>query len=330
MKISITKMTVAISAMMLSILICTSAYASDYKPMIRYDRVWEAVCSYHQGPEPFDLLKCMKFTGTEEIQGKTYHRLATFKKYVGKYDSKLDGLVVKEVYEDIDEHEGYMREEEGVVYTLVFDNGKYRFDDWWNFRYVGEQYIPGQVDGEGEISEYAIYDFNHKEGEVYNGLTMYNDIVHPEEGKAWIKMNLAETVDFEVAETSTAIIDGEECREIGVRAIYTEGRYHWVDKFIEGIGATLNGCLNFHWFAWDSNLAVTHNFINRVYNYEGDIIYTLNYPKNLIFDEVSVDGLKDTQSSSSQMYDMLGRRIYYPAPGQIYIRDGKKHVAGLD
>lgn len=54
------------------------------------------------------IVKYMKFDGTEEINGKTYHRIVTFRKAImeRKYDPVFD------TYEYIDglcEIEGYMR-----------------------------------------------------------------------------------------------------------------------------------------------------------------------------------------------------------------------------
>ncbi len=64
--------------LMLLISLSVSSYADEYKSMIRYDRVWE--CLNLEGMYKNMYIKCMKFDGTEEIQGKTYHRLVTFKK----------------------------------------------------------------------------------------------------------------------------------------------------------------------------------------------------------------------------------------------------------
>ena len=32
-------------------------------------------------------------------------------------------------------------------------------------------------------------------------------------------------------------------------------------------------------------------------------------------------------AEDAPLYDILGRRIANPAPGQLYIQDGKKHIA---
>ncbi len=86
------------------------SYGSDYKPIIRYDRVWENKSRYYNDQ---GLIRCVRFDGPEEINGKTYHRVVTFKK--SHWES---GDIQAYVTEDCYELDGYLSEEGGVVYAL--------------------------------------------------------------------------------------------------------------------------------------------------------------------------------------------------------------------
>lgn len=72
--------------LILTILATLDAYAIDYIPIIREDRVWEYVYSEGINLPTFDVkgevgrqIFRMRFDGTEEHNGHVYHRL----KYTG-------------------------------------------------------------------------------------------------------------------------------------------------------------------------------------------------------------------------------------------------------
>ena len=60
-----------------------SASADEYKSMIRYDRVWEHISIRWNDKHVYYV----RFDGTEEINGKTYHRLISFRKAAFDYDA---------------------------------------------------------------------------------------------------------------------------------------------------------------------------------------------------------------------------------------------------
>ena len=76
------------------------------------------------------------------------------------------------------------------------------------------------------------------------------------------------------------------------------------------------------------------NSINRVFDMDGNVIFKcldgcqyedLQYgPFSATDGVVSITGQTDTDAP---LYDILGRRIANPAPGQLYIQGGKKHIA---
>ena len=260
-----------------------SASAEEYKSMIRYDRVWE--CGNLEGSSKDEYVKCMRFDGTEEINGKTYHRIVTFKKTLWRYYGQYDES------EDVYDIEGFMREENGVVYTLRSD---------------------GQ--------EALIYDFNHKEGESYQGTTFVTDSPR--------------TYQFNVISDHTAEIDGEECKvfQVAVSDSWGMGPTH---TFIEGIGAAEYGCLNYHEFYDQPTGMWMRNVLSRVFDMDGNVIFRALSAGDR-YDELEYGPFSGTNEvftvapqpkANDALYDMVGRRISKPVPGQLYIQDGKKHIA---
>ncbi len=235
----------------ISILVTNIVSAADYKPMIRYDRVWENFSYNYEG----DLVKCVKFDGTEEIGGKTYHKLIAFKNTVRKYDSTL-GRYVFSTPEDVYKPEGYMREEDGIVYTLVRENDKYS---------IGALYTcPDDLEEGDIITEKVIYNFNVSAGDVFN---MYSFI-----------MRNGLPNQFKVFSTELVDIAGEECKKIDFGPGFSgiDGDMHFYNQYsmIEGIGASYYGCLNYTEFIGQPTKIWYYNYIIRVFDMAGNVIYS--------------------------------------------------------
>ena len=279
------------------------ANAEEYKSMIRYDRVWECLNLEGVGLYKQLYIKCMRFDGVEEINGKTYHRIVTFRK-----STKLGEAY--DIQDDVFEHEGFLREDNGVVYTLI--------DEY------GERYIPSMeapVQNTDDLTEVILYDFNRKVGEEYEGWTSI--------------LFDADKCLFRVISESTIDIDGETCRSIEIASIDPyEGNLMPSHTFIEGIGASEYGCLNYHEYSAMRTGMWCRNSINRVFDMDGNVIFKcldgcqyedLQYgPFSATNGVVSIPGHTDTDAP---LYDILGRRIANPAPGHLYIQRGKKHIA---
>ena len=276
-----------------------SASAEEYKSMIRYDRVWE--CLNLEGSYNQMFIKCMKFDGTEEINGKTYHRLVTFK----KSNSSGGGYNIQD---DVFKHEGFLREDNGVIYTLM--------DEY------GGRYIPSEEVSDlntDNITEIALYDFNRKAGDVYEAWTFIT-------GSACKSQ-------FKVISENMIEINGEMCRSLEVSSIDQYTGYPMpAHTFIEGIGAGEYGCLNYHEYNDQPTGMWCCNSINRVFDLDGNVIF-----KSLdgsMFGDLQygsfVSGVEAANNApvvNAPIYDILGRRITAPAPGQLYIQGGKKHIA---
>lgn len=288
-----------------------SASAGEYQSMIRYDRVWEHIYIHWNDTRAYHV----RFAGTEEINGKTYHRLEAFReiRYTYDYDTKPKILSVNNDYY---EHEGYLREEDGKVYTLV------AIDDT-NPDYSNVVvYTPDIPDPDSyRIEERVLYDFTCKEGESYTGL-------HIDGG--W-----GQEMDYKIMTIEPVEIEGVDHRLLR-GAIYDDWLEAWVDfvdqPIVEGIGIAGNGCLTTINFYHMPTCPCMNHIFNRVLSMDGKVIYRaaedcVEIPVN---DFLGVDGISeitDQPEKDAPIYDILGRRIAKPAPGQLYIQGGKKHIA---
>ena len=289
-----------------------SLSAEEYKSMIRYDRVWECLNLEGEAPYLQTYIKCMKFDGTEDINGKTYHRLVTFKKSI----KSGEGYVVQD---DVLEHEGYLREENGIVYTLVEGDGSSyspNIGEWFGGRYVPH----ANSQSTNGVNEYILYNFNVEEDGYYDGMTYVCDY--------------AKMCKFIIISENSVEIDGESCRSIEVASIdpYDVGLMP-SHTYIEGIGAGEYGCLTHHEYDDQRTGMWMRNYINRVFDMEGNVIFSCL--DGCLYEDLqygsfsATDGVKAVEASTetaTSIYDVLGRRITDPAPGQLYIRNGKKFI----
>ena len=291
-----------------------SAIASeaDYKPMIRYDRVWECVDLYDGS---FNMFRYLRFDGTEEINGKTWHRIVSFRTALQKYYSDTGTFTYDYDY-DIYENEGYLREEDGLVYTLV----EISEDSYGNVH--GERYISGRPSPDpdyivrSEISEAVIYNFNCEVGNTYDGIS-------------FITGTLQDT-NFKVLSENTVMIDGEECRRIEVLPSefiewYPEASGYPV---IEGIGAVDTGCLNYTELIDHPTKRWYYHYFNRLLDMDGRILYdsdtfsnsapewggfnsvgSLNEGSRMLARDGMVSFGEDGHRNGITVYDMNGRTV---------------------
>ncbi|MDE6379441.1 MAG: hypothetical protein K2L11_03140 [Muribaculaceae bacterium] len=280
-----------------------SASAEEYKSMIRYDRVWEHLSVHWDDKTAFYT----KFDGAEEINGKTYHRLVSFRKATYDYDKDGQCYII-DVDENYYRHEGYLREEEGKVYTLI-SNVVYSDD-----RYFGHLYIPSGGEAHpSDLEEKLLYDFTCKEGDTYVGLHVFAE---------------TEEMVFKVRAVESVEIDGESHRLM----LVSPEDYDYIElPIVEGIGLDSEyGCLTTINFLYIPTCPCTDHIFNRVLSIDGKVLYPRedNRDRIPVADFLGVDNVIDnTKDKNASIYDMLGRRISSPASGQLYIRDGRKYVA---
>ena len=283
-----------------------SAKAEEYKSMIRYDRVWEHLYIHWGDRRAYYV----RFGGTEEINGKTYHSLEAFREV--RYEEKDGKPYVVSVNDDYYDHEGYLREEYGKVYTLVVkhvqDNG---FEDL-------QLYTPDfSYPDSSIIEEKLLYDFTCKEGESYGGMQ--------------IEVGFGGEVDYKVNSIEHLDIDGEDYRVLRVAPydVWNNEWHEYTEPIVEGIGIASYGCLTTINFLHLPTCPCYHHVFNRVLSTDGRVLYRtadmcVEVPLN---DFMGVEGIVEQPASDAPLYDILGRRISAPAPGQLYIQDGKKHIA---
>lgn len=289
-----------------------SSYAEEYKSMIRYDRVWENKSQYSNDR---GLIRCMKFDGPEEINGKTYHRVVTFKKSHWE-----NGDINAYVTEDCYEHEGYLREENGVVYALVYETC-----DFFGKPCLGGTQFPAS-DEPLSYEEHVLYDMTLNEGEYY---TAFTDLTE----------NGSNLDTFKVLHTSIIDINGDECKIMYVctadeEKIADDMPYSWFHAIVEGIGILDSGSLNYVSIEGHKNTGMWYRkCFERIFDMEGNVLYCgpgYDDRLNALTYGSFVSEVKTVNTAKTEndvIYDILGRRIFQPAPGQLYIQSGKKHIA---
>ena len=128
---------------------------------------------------------------------------------------------------------------------------------------------------------------------------------------------------FTVGSIGTVEIAGEQCRLFNI-----SNMYGIEFPVIEGIGAAIEGCLNYHEFLESPTFPYAYHVLNRVFDNIGNVIYASeDYWGDIPYGNISgINSISDQSFHNAPIYDMLGRRLTSPAPGQLYIQDGKKFV----
>ena len=275
-----------------------SVKAEEYKAMIRYDRVWVHTSVYWDN----NTVYYTKFDGAEEINGKTYHPLVSFRKE--NYSQDEEG---KSHLLDIDanyfQHEGYLREDEGKVYTLVAD---VVHDD---YGLHGSLYIPNGSDSHpADLEEILLYDFTCKEGESYRGMVTNGYYVY----ETTYKVKSAELIEIDGEQHRCLLVCPEEYNE------YLEL------PMVEGIGianeygclTTINTCM--------LSCPIKDHVFSRLLAMDGKEVYKRGEGLSGI---PIVGIMAEKVEETAPIFDVYGRRISAPAPGQLYIQGGKKYIA---
>ncbi|MCM1141534.1 MAG: T9SS type A sorting domain-containing protein [Muribaculum sp.] len=273
--------------------------SENYKSMIRHDRVWESVC-FEWGPH---TVKYMKFDGKEEINGKVYDRIVTFRKTIFNRNSDYNGGY--EYIENINENEGYLREEDGKVYTLVLG-----IKDKNHF--CGDLYLSSDTPcpDDYELSEQLVYDFTLDEGSFYNAFS--------NGGPA----------DFKVKSRSQIKIGGEDYIKIGVSPCFNDYVENVVYEIVEGIGSIDHGCLNYNEFIAQPTRPWAYNYFNRLFDDSGNILFesldsmdyqlptgafsavaTLNESPSIFLSNGNISFGEDNHLNAIKIYDMNGRLV---------------------
>ena len=266
---------------------------------IRQDRVW--LCTSRERGE--NTAKYMKFKESKEFHGKSYTRVSTIKKVKWDY-----GMTNIRIEEDIDETEAWMREDNGKVYLLL--------DSWEPSPYVDDSVVStGQYEG-------VLYDFNADVDSSYDGIAQYRFY---ENAPGYYFDGF-----YKVLSVGTATVGGEEVKSRVVK-FYLNGEDEvlpQVYKIVEGIGIVEYGGLyyleTYEHVSGDND----YNWFDCCMDLDGNILYPMDYNKELPGGGLPSSVITTEQpEAEAPLYDILGRRIANPAPGQLYIQGGKKRIA---
>ena len=305
MKIFTTNLSKYLSAIVITTTMLTYAAtvsADEYKPMIRQDRVW--LCTSHELGE--NTAKYINFKDSKVIMDKTYTRVSTIKKVTWDF-----GMTNIRIEENIDETEAWMREENGKVYLLL--------DGWEPDPDMNSDSSTGPYEG-------LLYDFNAEVGSSYEGISQYRRFINDPgrycEGSYHVSSVGMETVGDEEV----------KCWNVGFRPAQDD-TYMGSYPIVEGIGIVDYGGL-FYLETFDHTLGNnSYNDFGCYMDLDDNILYPKDYNKELpgggLSSSVGVVGIEADKlaEADAPRYDILGRRIAEPVPGQLYIQSGKKHIA---
>lgn len=244
----------------------------EHKPvsLIREDREWEYV-SNRGVFDPSIVITRQKFDGTEEYNGRTYHRLMTVRTTVRTKVRYQEGDEWRETYaveiDSVPRKSALLREENSKVYMVA---GEDSVSEWsLVYEYINTPKSWNSSDVDRSCNEMILYDFSQREGDMVQGCA---DGCIP--------------VGFRVENVSKMTIDGEKCIVQNIDADLGSslniGNYYvynlFSGKMVEGIGFDGYGTMTV------IPMDVTTNndpyfALNNVYDSRGRVIYVgLNIP----------------------------------------------------
>lgn len=288
---------------------------AEHQPvkLIREGREWEYVSFSDFGS--YTMFYRMKFDGTEEHNGRTYHRWVTFKTTHVKHNwkDKEDGSLIDEYTVDISEEQTnvrLLREENAKVYMLTpedADASMYRHE-------FGIEIPPTWTssDVDKEAKEMILYDFNQRAGDIVQGC---GEEVFP--------------AGYYVSGTSYLTVEGEECfvqahkpdwyveHSLYKYPVYALFEY----KMVEGIGFDGWGTMTLVPFMVTTNGNPNYS-LNNVYNSQGEVIYE---GKNCFVPTENYEGIEITAADRSELRAVSGGiRAAGMTSVSVYSLDGRE------
>lgn len=270
--------------LILIFLVFVSLTAQAYEPMVREDVVWDYS----------DIGKC-EFSGTEEKDGKIYHKYHHVNADVNDYF--------------------LVREEGRKVYVYIGDEGY--FDTVFD--------ASGLLDENGspfdERKELLLYDFDMNIGDSY--ITQVK-----EDNSNWLwflkvyVVGKGTFLDTEGKERAWILLSIGWPYTSGPRVTVWEGIGPENGPLIAPWGFIIKTCDPMdpgNWF---------NPYLSEVCKKDsGEVIYRKNdYPYGS--PSTGIDNIMpNEQNKNSKTYDLTGREIRNPQRGAIYIQDGEKHIA---
>lgn len=205
----------------------------------------------------------------------------------------------------------FLRQDDRKCFVLITEDFLQKFEIPWDLNDIPSLSLP-------EVNEeILIWDFSAQVAEVYPfcGMVSWYPISDINPKYAVCTM---EVVSQEIIE-----VNGRPYSKQGLKLTHLDFSYFPSLQIVEGIGG-LQGYLFGPWqneFALDCGHEGWIN-LQKVCNPEGEVIFTnRDFNGNAGIDSV------DTDDMNNQIFDLSGKRIDKPQPGQIYIRNGKRLIA---
>lgn len=313
------------------------AFAADYAPMIREDRVWEYYKEIRYNTETDESyygLFSYRFDGIEEHYGREYHRCMLDNAGVWKIDGENVSMAENM---KLDKCVGLLREEDRKVYILL-EGETVRYCDAPYDRIETRQVVEGE--------EAVLFDFSISDGVGVNlyltnfyGESMiseskaYDCGVSSQEFSTFRFRNHAApafnpspedlygygiTISAEIAEGIGNIGGGDMIRYGGTKVDAIDGYGEENSEWTDWKARLINEFLPSYWG--------NNGGFNNCYDLDGNVLYQ---GRGLKEPELSViDSIMDSEASTDCVtYDVMGRQVYSTVPGSIYIRNGYKFVA---
>lgn len=318
----------------LTIALLCSFVANAYEPMIREDRIWEYqweenYYEYGYGPAVRYHNINFRFEGTEEVQGKTYHKLLSWSPNEEKSSLRTVAL---------------MREENARVYMLL-DKEKLYLEGYNTTTEDFDEYNCKPVKVKPNKNELLLYDFSQNEARSQYLPNNYTEIVTTL-GSVWAFDNEVMNAELYLARAfykdssitqnartwniRTFGLSEERLRDTRIPQYEMQFSYpelYYTEWIIEGIGNVGRGLLHRPFMNnWNSLCSFELEEMNvrfyRQTDLQGNIIFSAPW--------IEGSGVKVITSpehkSDGKTYDLSGKEIVNPESGTIYIQNRKKLI----
>ena len=286
----------------------------ECEEMVSLDKIWGYLFDgKYMPPMSAFLLEDVYFADTAEFNGKTYYRLVSADR------PEADGYYLRQ-----DGKKVYLRLS-GHIMNLLKENppGEYH-----SYKDEYSEELKCWFESLKEGDDYLVYDFDAKPGDKIPAIAFGN--ASPK--KYWDFMDLPLLMGTTLVYNT--ILESEEILVNGIwrtrqkysnNAVPDNGEYGSTFYAVEGVGF-MNGNLLFP----ESGI---HKASVDSCQYKFNHVRTKNW--TYLFEErdvtASVIEVRDNSElheskTSEAIYDLMGRQIKEPAPGQVFIRNGRKFI----
>ena len=249
----------------------------------------------------------MAFGDYVELEGKTYREFGIVRN--GQREKRGSNEVTWNDDDSKTWPKWLMREEDNCLYAIVPEENR---NEWLLYDLSGIFNIAPE-DFNWEI---PVYNFNIEAGEfayIYDIMGCY--------------------INFEITDVELLKV-GDSYRKVFITRNWGYGHPDTYYKIIEGIGLNQGGCLAYATFVRPASYPIDpyydssweHLILYEVTDVDGNPVY--KNPNPWLSDCRTIADDDDQENKFEKTYDLFGREVSDPQPGTVYIRGGKKFVAG--